>query len=511
MNPLRTMLAPEPKARFSRRKRTMRHSTSANRHRRRNAPTIHPTVLRGRDVEPRERVLTQWQRLLPDILLVLLLVSISFGQNLIGVKETPFHPDESRWLNRAYYAREVADPFGPIWQAYVTTIGQPPLGSYVMGIGLAVQGRALDATGVWDFAYGTSWNIKAGAYPAEDDLIAGRQTNAVIGALVVAVVYVLGRLLASRTGGMIGGLFLAFHPLHIILSSQALSDETFVLVLALAFLAAWFFARRPTWPWAIVLGVLLGLGGAAKLSPLVLTLPLAAFGVLRLIFGRDRAARDYAIKLLAQPVIAFVTFVAVYPYLWPDPIRRTVDLFRFRATEMEAQATAWPEFRVTSPLDALARFGARLTEIESTSKRLVQVFYDIIGIDRVATGFDFVPALAGAILLTWWVIRSGFWSPVALVALLMGAEAGTMVVGMGTDFYRYHLPIVVIMAICIAISTGTAWSWLSRSARSVSRQRLAYRRTATSVAPAAAPATHREPIVHREPALHASSRQDSRS
>ncbi|HVL24000.1 MAG TPA: phospholipid carrier-dependent glycosyltransferase [Thermomicrobiales bacterium] len=507
MTLLRWLLAPEPAGPIARRRRFVRRPRSAVR--RHDLPATHPVRLRGRDVEPRARVMTWRDRLLPDVLLVLLLFAISFGQNMIGVHETAFHPDESRWLNRAYYIRDLADPFGSTWQDYVTTVGQPPLGSYVMGVGLAVQGRPLDATGVWDFAYGTDWNAQAGASPSAADLTAGRQTNALIGALVVAVVYVLGRLLTNRAGGLLGGLFLAFHPLHITLSSQALSDETFVLVLALSFLAAWFFAKRPTWGRAILLGILLGLGGAAKLSPLLLSLPLAGFGVLRLIVDRDRAARDYAIKLLLQPVIAFATFVAVYPFLWPDPIRRTWELFQFRATEMQGQATAWPEVAVTSPLDAVGRFGARLTEIDSTTKRLVQVLYDVIGIERTATGIDFIPAIAGLILLLFWVIKYGFWTPTALVTLLMGAEVGAMAVGMGTDFYRYHLPIVVIMAIWIAVATGAAWDRLVPFVRKRAWQPA--RRTAIAPVPAAQPARQpreRLPLMPREASFRASTPQD---
>ena len=73
--------------------------------------------------------------------------AISLGTNLQALPNTATHPDETRWLNRAYYARELADPFGPTWQDYVTTRGQPPLGSIVMGVGLMVQGKAVDIGG----------------------------------------------------------------------------------------------------------------------------------------------------------------------------------------------------------------------------------------------------------------------------------------------------------------------------------------------------------------------------
>ena len=494
---LRSLLRPEP-PRPSRRQRLNRHAVPAIR--RRSAPVARPVRLLGPNDPSIGRWTAKWARLLPDLLLILLVLVISLGQNLAAVEETPFHPDESRWLNRAYYLRDLTDPFGPTWQDYVTTIGQPPLGSYVMGIGLALQDRPLDGTGVWDFAYGSEWNQEAGAMPSPEDLEAGRRTNAVVGALVVAAVYVLGRLLTNRAGGLLGGLFLAFPPLHITLSSQALSDETFVLVLALAFLAAWLFAKRPTRSRAILLGVLLGLGGAAKLSPLLLSLPLAAFGLLRLLVERDRSARRYGVMLLAQPIIAFATFVAVYPYLWPSPIRRTWALFEFRAIEMQGQAEAWPNVKVTSPLNAIARFGARLTEMDSTSKRLLQPIYDAVGIDRIATGLDYIPAVAGLLLLIWWVMTRGFWTPTALVALLTGAEVGAMVVGMGTDFYRYHLPIVVILAIWIGVSTGVLWERLMPHSRGWQWAR------ATSAVAARTP--ERPPMLSK-PAVPSSSRQES--
>jgi hypothetical protein len=250
----------------------------------------------------------------------------------------------------------------------------------------------------------------------------------------------------------------AFHPLHIVLSTQALSDQTLALLLMLIFICGWWYAKAPSWSRAILLGILLGLGGSVKLTPLLLSAPLAAFGLVRLIIDRDRAGRDYALQMLAQPIVAFAAFVISYPYLWPSPIRRTWDLYAFRAGEMADQSAAWPEKAVTGPLEALGRFGHYLTETHSTSQRFLQVFYDRFEIDRIATGYDFFPAVAGLVVLVWWVGKRGFWSPAAMVALLMATEAGTLVFGMKTDFYRYHLPIVIIMAGCIGVSTGAGWS-----------------------------------------------------
>jgi hypothetical protein len=89
-----------------------------------------------------------------------------------------------------------------------------------------------------------------------------------------------------------------------------------------------------------------------------------------------------------------------------------------------------------------------------------------------------------------------------------------MVIAMGTDFYRYHLPIVLIMAVCIAISTGYAWDQIRRRSHALSRMRLTNRRgtrraqnTLASPSPAVGPRPQ-TPLVHSEPALRASTHQD---
>jgi len=433
-------------------------------------PTRHPVRLRGRDITSRERVLAGWRGTLPDVLLVLLFVMLSLAVNLPQVEHTVTHPDETRWMNRAYYARELRDPFGPAWQEYATTIGQPPLGSIVMGIGLAIQGHTVEPNAVWDFAYGRDWNERMGAVPSDEDRFAARTTNAFIGALVTGAIFVLGRLLTNRVGGALAAMFIAWHPLHILLSTQALSDQTLALLLALIFIAGWSFAKKPTWTRALILGILLGLGGSVKLTPLLLSGPLAVFGLMRWWLQRDAHGRRYAFMMLAQPLIAFATFVLSYPYLWPDPIGRTWRLFSFRATEMDSQNEAWPQAAVTDPLDGLSRFGAMLTRTHSTSLRVLNHIYDWLGIERQPVGLDYIPAVAGLVILVWWIARKGFWSPAAMVALLMGAEAGIIIIGMKTDFYRYHLPIVVIMAGCIGVSTGALWSAATRAYRRWTRQ-----------------------------------------
>ena len=66
------------------------------------------------------------------------------------------------------------------------------------------QGRPLEPNGIWHFAYDDLWNVNHGNMPAQADLTAGRRTNAMVGAVAVGIVYLLGRRLHSPAGGSRG-------------------------------------------------------------------------------------------------------------------------------------------------------------------------------------------------------------------------------------------------------------------------------------------------------------------
>lgn len=419
-------------------------------------------------------------------LLAILLFGVSCAINLDSIPDTALHPDETRWLNRAHYIEDFANPFGENWQDYYLTRGQPPGGSYLMGIGLWLQGQPLDSNGVWDFHYGNDWNALAGAVPNDDVLTAGRRTNAVVGALVVMFTFLVATMLTNRIGGVVAALFLAYHPLHITLSTQALSDELLALSLAVTFLAAFRFAVKPAIGWALVMGVALGIGGATKLAPLGLSFVLAAFGLLWLVVqfrkhGRSAwrwPASRKGLLLVIQPAISGFVFVAMYPFLWPSPIRRSLDLLEFRQTEMASQARIWPWAQVNNPKDAFMRYGEQLHDAYSSTRHVQQWLDRSVGLPIPnPISFDLIIVAIGAILFVRMVIERGLWSPHAMVALVMAAEVGAVTVGLGVDFYRYYLPILLVNSVLVGVAFGEA----SRQAR-----RWLVRREAPSGTPARA-------------------------
>ena len=410
-----------------------------------------------------------------DVAIAAALFLIAFWQNLSDVPRTPFHPDETRWLNRAHYLRDVLDPFGPTWDDGYLSRGQPPLGSYLMGIGLLLQGRDLETNGVWDFSQDEAWNVARGNMSDPADLEAGRRINAVVGAVTVVALYLLVARLTNRIGATVAALFLAIHPLMIALSSQALSDALTAFLVVLAALAAAALADRPTWRRAVLLGVLLGLGGATKLSPLLVTMPLAGLGFVLIVVNRCRGGRgrrgdsslspsprstpvaSLAWKLLALPLIAFAAFVLVNPYLWPDPIGRTRNLFAFRVEEMADQGRRWPEVAVENPVDALGRVGETLSEEYSVSGRVAARLARGLGREWRPAGIDLPFAIVGGEILLALAIWRGPGSRWALVGVVLGAQAALVVAGMRSDYARYHLPVLMAAAACVGVLAGQVW------------------------------------------------------
>ncbi len=153
--------------------------------------------------------------------------------------------------------------------------------------------------------------------------------------------------------------------------------------------------------------------------------------------------------MLALPVMTFAVFVAAYPYLWPDPLRRTWGLFQFRAEEMARQGQNWSGVAVESRAEALRRLGDRLG---SEYTALGQVVDWLRGADLVLGGI-------GLVVLAGLAVRARTGDRRHLIALvILGSEAALIVGGLRSDYARYALPVALALAFGVSVLAGTGWS-----------------------------------------------------
>jgi len=400
---------------------------------------------------------------------------ISFYINLTHVRTTFFHPDESRWINRAHYLTDLENPLGLEWGDRYLLRGQPPIGSYVTAIGLLLQGQDTVTNQPFDFTKGnerlTVWQAGHNAIPSTDDLLAARRTNAFIGAIVSGLMVLILARITSLVGAIVGGFFVLMNNLLHYLSSTALSDSTLALVVTLAAIVLMNLIVRPGWLKTIVIGVLIGLGMGAKLSPVILAAGLGAIGFAFLIrpllrripvagplidhlaAGAEARADRLAWMLMSVPFITFATFVALYPYVWSAPYERTRILYDFRAEEMASQSRIWPNLAITGRLDAFATLWRVFQESYPTTGRF---FAWLAGFTPIPTlpNIDIILAGLGLAWALVNVVRHGVITPLAFAFILFGGQALAIVAGLRVDFNRYYLPIVLFVGLCIGYLAG---------------------------------------------------------
>ena len=405
----------------------------------------------------------------------LVLFSVALVHNLDQVPKTVFHRDESRWVGRAYFLDElVHDPLGPTWDDSDLTRNQPPLGSYLMGLGLVLQGRDTTTTlnhRLYDFDHDFRWNVAHGRQPEGEDIQAGRRTNAVVGALLAMTLFVIGQQLAGVIGGIVASLFLMFNPLAMHMSSWAGADALLALTVALAALTAIRLAERPGWGKAILLGVLLGLGAATKLSPLLVAGLAGVAGGALLIAGRpwDRGpagGRQQTLgwMLLTCPFVAFATLVASYPYLWTSPIPHLREMFAYRSDEMALQGNipavgtpGWTSIAVNGGLpDAVARTRFWLGDALTTGRVLGDWLDRRFGWSLDLAWLDLTLGAAGLALLALIVLLNGPVSRTGGGLLILLGQTLVIWVGMRADFDRYQLPILVALLAGLAVAVGSS-------------------------------------------------------
>jgi hypothetical protein len=440
---------------------------------------IEPQDIPVAPVQPPDSTERPWARWIAITALCAFVFFFALWQSSERLHTSPFHPDESRWVNRAAYLDELRHPLGSFWQDRYLTRAQPPMGSYIIGLGLLLQGKDLHTNGPWDFQYGfetaITWNVSHGNMPSFDNLIAARQWNMVLGALTCVFLVLIVGLLVNWAGGVIAGLFMAIHPLHLYLSTLAVSDAMFTTMFAFAVLATIWLARKPTWGRSLLLAVALGMGAATKLSPLLIALGWTVYALILFLDpwlrSRRRIGRAWDLisrkelgserqlgwKLFVQMGLVGSFFVLVYPFLWPDPIGRTKIIFDFRKYEMDNQAGFWPQAAIHGPIDALQRTWQNLQDRTSSSGRIITWIGDQFGYNWSGHSIDLYLAVPGLVLLVYLAWKNGIASPQMLGMLAIAAQSALILGALGVDFNRYYEPFVFTAAAGVGVLTG----WLS--------------------------------------------------
>jgi hypothetical protein len=404
---------------------------------------------------------------------------------------------------------------GPVWDESYWTLTQVPVYRYIIGAGIWLSGSSfleLDLDHRRDEVSGpdrakyldpTTYRDERRLAeqrrvprPSPEVLWAGRLPMVLLGAGTSALLFVVTAELAGPLAGLMAAAGFVAAPFVLTLLPRAHTEAPFLFFLMLALwlslraaraagTIAGVMADRRSQILGALAGLCAGLSAGSKLTGVLVLAALGGFALGALLLawlaGRPQIAeqvgspsvlaRSWRWSALAA-VVGLVVFLAVDPFLWPDPIGRTRAMLAFRQQEMFGQRTLNEELAVPEGTATRLLFLLRRSALEEpwAARRLgvplegaLMAVGVVVLAARIACGRR-AGALVGpeAIVVTW------------LSVLILGTAPN-----LGIDWDRYYLPIVTLGLVCAGVGAGA----LLDAARRIVSSRRAPTTTATTPPP----------------------------
>jgi hypothetical protein len=420
-----------------------------------------------------------------------------------------YNTDEGQavWPSQYFQFVFLDHQFGsPVWDENYWTLTQVPVYRYIIGAGVWLGGQPflpLDLSHRIDEVSGPDRakyfdprtyederklaEQRRVPRPPADTLRAARLPMVLLGAGTAALLFLVGYELAGIVAGLVTAVAFVAAPFVQTLLPRAHTESPFLCFLSLGLWLSLCAARgqRPLLLGGLA-GLAVGLSAGSKLTGVLALAALAGFAggafVLWLIAGRSSGGwagprplleRTWRWSALAA-VVGLVVFLAVNPFLWPDPVGRTRAMLAFRQQEMFGQRTLNQE--LATPEDLPSRVGLLLRQTfvgEPWAAR------------RRGMPLEALFAMVGLGALGWQVVKrhpeGGLVGPEALVLTWSLVLVAGTAPNLGIDWDRYYLPTVALGLVLAGVGVATVVDAVARVVRKREASRTAP--TASAVTP----------------------------
>jgi hypothetical protein len=351
--------------------------------------------------------------------------------------ETYVTIDESRWIQRGSDFAAYIDQGKPEATFIIGHPGVTTMWTVLLGMGPErarhfsfLEGRD-DAT------------RRTGYYEA---LIAARRPFAVVAALGVMAVSLLGWRLLGAGPGILGGLLLAGEPMLVAHARVTHLDSGLTVYMAVAALSALvYWAAGGSWPFLVLSGAATGLAFLTKAPSIYLFgfVPLLA-GLCWLTAGRKVAAIPRLVLVLAAwGILAAAVGLLLWPALRVDPVGTVVQMAQF--TE-RVGGGEHDNFFLGAPTDDPG-----------------PLFYPLALLIRLAP----LTVLGGALVLCVWRRLTGSQRTAGLLLALYACGFVAMMTLGPKKFDRYLLPIYPMVGLLAGLGLWSGFRWLIQRSRRV--------------------------------------------
>jgi hypothetical protein len=388
----------------------------------------------------------------------LLVFSLLIYVYCTGLGKVQFHPDESQWIatSSVFEAFITGDSSSPLWDFSYATLTQPPLPRYLIGLGRSIGGYGVSTLNqLWNYEKDYKTNAEEGRLPSDQLLWWSRLPMGILAAISIFAGYFflkrsLGRLPAYIWIGLC--MISSYFPLMLKL---AMGESPLLASFALVMLIAYWLLlvsdnielKKPLklYLFFVIFGIGIGLAESSKLnglSALAAGFTLVIIIVFRKIQTRTLKIRFVLISFLLLILSSQSTFILLNPFLWPDPIYRTGEMFNHRIVVMRDQQVTHPETRIEG-------IGGHIKIIAN------RVFQDYAAIH--INGFLLINIMLFLVGLSYLLFKSIQYlkyldpNPASIAVLIIGVFASIPALFTPLDWDRYYLFPVYFSTLFIAV------------------------------------------------------------
>jgi len=401
----------------------------------------------------------------------LLWLIFAYGYSLYVYKIPVRYWDEFAWVGRSYFFDLFirADFDNMAWRGY-ESYDQPKLAEYAYGAWLypwylRERGvKSLDSYRQFlakHHLYGAEAEIQEKEFNDNyeyfdylDDYVAKYRQDALeviyqarklnvwlLAASAVAVYLVAGELMGVFWA-VVTAIIYGFNALLINVGLVAHSEALFLLLFnAAIFFLSRYFSRDHQDICLWIFSVLAGLCMSTKLNGVILLIFLWLDG--GLFWALFKKRQFYWIRLLLSTLIAGVVFVSLNPFVYSNPVQKTLDMFRWRMTAARDQAERFVDVSLRSSRQRILRIGTNFYGYKNRDYYNGNYLFDGVLAQNFFTKCYGYLLIMGAI--DWgqrWLRKK---KEVVVLVFCLVFLVATMSVYLVLDWDRYYVPLLLFV------------------------------------------------------------------
>lgn len=410
-----------------------------------------------------------------ELISIFLLVLVVFYYS--GINNIEFHGDESQWIATSivFEAFLSGDFHSSMWTESHWMLTQPHLPRYVIGVGRWICGidkSELNPPYDWSVDYET--NKEKGNLPSPQLLRCSRFPMEVLSAISICTVFFLLKKMGGYFPALVWIFLILLSNYFPLMLGRAMGESSLLASITLLMIVSYFFLEDAVnsfnpikfYLYMFIFGIGVGFAGSSKLNGFSL---LAAGFLISIIIAyrlNDSIKNKTYFVFISIIILIFsslLLWIAINPFLWPDPFSRTIKMFNYRVMEMRNQVELFPLYRINGILPRIKVLTKRIfqnySSIRFNGSWILNLFFFGIGL---------ICLLVKSIREIKFDNLNHVWINISIIGLISSLPA--LITPL--DWDRYYLFPIYFSTISIAVGIWKFFTFLETSKKAFIKNKL---------------------------------------